>query len=288
MRRVVGLAAVVLACAQIAEAEVTTYSDRAAWSAATTGSVQTETLNSFAADTSFIGAVVPLLNMTMTEVNGTGPSDVNFIDVFPFEEDGKRAIDGTTYVLGDVRDGGTRILIQFASPVNGWGADLVSHDPSTLIDVFDQFDNLIGTTASVGDENTFYGFHLGVGLSAARIEITLTAGGFNDRFGMDNLSFAGSAAPPNPVTLTTSLVSSVNAIPTLNDGQAQSLAGKLNGVLALISKQGAAQDKRNLAAVRMLNAFVLEVQTLMNIGSLSSAVGQALIADAASIAALLQ
>ena len=288
MRRVVGLAAVVLVCAQVAEAQVTTYSSRLAWSSAANGSVQTETLNSFAADTSFKDAVVPLLNMTITEITGTAGNDINYIDVFPHEEDGKRAIDGTTYVLADVADDGTKVRIQFTSPVTGWGADLVSHDPNTLIDVFDQFGNLIGTTASVGDEDTFYGFHLAAGFTAARIEITFT-GVFNDRFGMDNLSFAGSAAPPNPVTLTTSLAGSVSAIATLNAGQIQSLVGKLNGVLALISNgQGPGEGARNLAAVRILNAFIREVQTLVNTGSVSSSVGQALIADTASIAALLQ
>jgi hypothetical protein len=277
-----------MACAQVAEAQVTTYSNRAAWGASASGSAQTESFNGFAADTTFKGAVVQLLNMTMTEVNGTGPSDVNFIDVFPFEEDGKRAIDGTPYALADVQALGTRIRIEFTSPVTGWGADLVSHDPMTLIDVFDQFGNLIGTTASVGDQNTFYGFHLGAGLTASRIELTF-GGATNDRFGMDNLSFAGSAAPPNPVTLTTSLVASVIAVPTLNTGQAKSLTGKLRGVLELISSgQDPGQGAGNLAAVRILNAFILEVQALMSAGALSSSVGQALIADAAGIVALLQ
>jgi hypothetical protein len=98
-----------------------------------------------------------------------------------------------------------------------------------------------------------------------------------------------SAARSNPVTLTTSLAASVSAIPTLNAEQAKSLAGKLDGVLALISNgQGPGQGARNFAAVRILNAFVLEVRSLMSVGALSSSVGQALIADAAVIAALLQ
>ena len=106
---------------------------------------------------------------------------------------------------------------------------------------------------------------------------------------MDDLSFAGSAAAPNPVTLVMSLTASVNAIPTINAGQAQSLVGKLNGALALISGgQGQGQAARTLAAVRIFNAFILEVQALVGAGSLNSAVGQALIADAAVIAALLQ
>ena len=286
MRRVVGLAVVVLACAQVVEAQVTTYSNRAAWIAAASGSVQTETFNAFAADTTFQGAVVPLLNMGIT-LNGSSPTDVNLIDVFPLIEDGKRAIDGTSYALGLI-GGGTTIQIQFTSPVTGWGADLVSHDGFTVINVFDQFNNLLGTTSNVAVEDTFYGFHLGFGQSAARIELVFTTV-TNDRFGMDNLSFAGSAAPPNPAALTTSLATSVNAIPTLNAGQAQSLVGKLSGVLALISNgQGPGQGGRNLAAVRMLNAFIREVQALMSTGALSSSVGQALIADAAVIAALLQ
>ena len=287
MRRVVGLAALVLVCSTIAEAQVITYSERAAWSAAATGLVQTENLNSFAVDTTFNDAVVPLLSMTITQLNGDASNPANFIDVFPFEEAGKRSIDGTTYVLGDVRDDGTRIQIQFAIPVTGWGADFVSHDGFTVIDVFDQFDNLLGTTASVATENTFYGFHLGVGQTAARIELAFT-NVTNDRFGMDNLSLARSAAAPDPLTLTGSLATSVNAIPTLNTGQAKSLLAKLNGVLRFISNGQEPGQSASNPAVKMLNAFVLEVHALMSAGSLSSSVGQALIADSAVIAALLR
>lgn len=287
MRRIVGLAVVALACARIAEAQGTTYSDRAAWSAAAGGAtIQTETLNAFGADTTLQNAVVPLLNMGITLINGPSPADVNLIDVHPLIEEGKRAIDGTPYVLGLISDQGMSIQIQFTSPVTGWGADFVSHDGFSVIRVFDQFDNLIGTTSSVNVEDTFYGFHLEAGLRAGRILLTFT-GVTNDRFGMDNLSFVG-AAELNPVTLTTALTASVNALTTLDTGQAQSLIGKLNGVLALVSGQGPGQGGRNRAAVSILNTFVLEVQRLVSSGFLSAGVGQALIADAAVVAALLQ
>ena len=104
MKRIVGLAAVVLACGQVAQAQVTTYSDCVGWNAAAGGFVQTEDFNSFGTDTSFQGAVVPLLNMTITHLNGTSDPTKNFIDVFPFAEDGKRSIDNTPYVLGEVSD----------------------------------------------------------------------------------------------------------------------------------------------------------------------------------------
>jgi hypothetical protein len=282
-----GLAGFILAWAQVVEAQVTTYSDRSAWIAAASGSVQTEDFNSFAADTTFKTAVIPLLNMTITQLEGDASNPANFIDVFPHEEEGKRSIDGTTYVLADVRDDGTRIRIQFTEPVTGWGADFVSHDGLTVIDLFDQFGNPFGTTANVAAEDTFYGFHLGPGQSAAEIQLTFT-GVTNDRFGMDNFSFAGSAAPPNPVSLTTSLVTSVNAIPALNPGQAGSLVAKLDTVLAFLSGQRPGQGAGNPPAVRMLNSFVLQVQALMSSGSLSASVGQALITDAAVVAALLQ
>jgi hypothetical protein len=90
------------------------------------------------------------------------------------------------------------------------------------------------------------------------------------------------------VTLTTSLFASVNAITMLPAGQAESLTRKLAGVLSLIAKGGPGQPGRNAAAVRTLTAFILEVQALINSGSLTSVVGQALIADAALISALLQ
>ena len=89
MRRIVGLAVVALACARIAEAQGTTYSDRAAWSAAAGGAtIQTETLNAFGADTTLQNAVVPLLNMGITLINGPSPADVNLIDVHPWIEEG--------------------------------------------------------------------------------------------------------------------------------------------------------------------------------------------------------
>lgn len=288
MQRIFVLAMVVLACGQVVQAQVTTYSDRAAWNSAAGGVTLTEDLNSFVTDTSFQGALVPLLNMAITEDNGPPfNTPVNFVDVFPFEEDGKRSIDGTAYVLGEVVENGTTIRINFTSPVTGWGADFVSHDGATVIDAFDQFGNLIGTTAQVGAENTFYGFLLGPGQSAARIELRF-AGITNDLFGMDNLSFVDSSAPPSPVTLTESLAVSVTALTTLNEGRRASLTRKLDAVLALISNGGTPGVGRgSVAAVNILNAFVLEVQALIGNGSLPSGVGQALIAEAAVITALL-
>ena len=156
----------------------------------------------------------------------------------------------------------------------------MSHDASAVIDVFDQFNNLIGTTAQIATDTTFYGFHLSAGQTAGRIELRFV-GIFNDLFGMDNLSFLDSSAPPDPVTLTANLVASVNAITTLNEGHAMSLTRKLRAVLGLMSKG------QTPAAINILNAFVLHVQALVGSGSLTSSVGQALIADAAVIAALL-
>jgi hypothetical protein len=288
MRRIAGLAILVLAYGQVAQAQVTTYSDRAAWNSAAGAFILTEDLNSFVTDTSFQGAVVPLLNMTITEGNGPPFNNpVNFVDVFPFEEDGKRSIDGTTYVLGEVVENATTIRIDFASPVTGWGADFVSHDAATVIDVFDQFDNLIGTTAQVGAETTFYGFLLGPGQSAGRIELRFSSI-TNDLFGMDNLSLVDSSAPPSPVTLTENLAVSVTAMTTLDEGHRTSLTRKLDAVLALISNGGTpGAGGQTRAAVNILNAFVLEVQALVSNGSLTSGAGQALIAEAAVIAALL-
>ena len=46
---------------------------------------------------------------------------------------------------------------------------------------FHQFNKLIGTTAPVAAETTFYGFHLGAGQSGGRIELKFV-GMFNDSF----------------------------------------------------------------------------------------------------------
>jgi hypothetical protein len=132
--------------------------------------------------------------MTIQEINGpSSNSFANFIDASPFEENGKRSPNGTTYVLAEADDSGALIRIDFASPVTGWGADLVSHDGFLVIDVFDQSNSLIGTTTSVAVDTTFYGFHLGASQTAKRIELKFI-GLTNDLFGMDNLSFTGSPA----------------------------------------------------------------------------------------------
>jgi len=75
---------------------------------------------------------------------------------------------------------------------------------------------------------------------------------------------------------------------TLNEGHRTSLTRKLDAVLALISNGGTpGAGRQTFAAVNILNAFVLEVQALVGNGSLTSGAGQALIAEAAVIAALL-
>ena len=124
MKRIVGLAAVILTCGQVAQAQVTTYSDRVAWNSAAGGLVQMEDFNSFVTDTSFQGAVVLLLNMAITHLNGINDPTKNFIDVFPFAENGKRSFDNTPYVLGEVNDSGAIIRIDFTSPITGWGGGL--------------------------------------------------------------------------------------------------------------------------------------------------------------------
>ena len=283
MTRIVLLAVVALAYGQVAHAQVTTYADRAAWTAAAGEFVQTEDLNAFVTDTSFQSAVVSLLNMAITQLNGPPANGdfPNFVDVFPFAEEGRRSIDNTTFIVGEVDDSGTRISIQFTEPVTGWGADLGSHDGDTVIDVYDPFGNLLGTTAGVEGDATFYGFHLAGGQTAGRIEFKFV-GIFNDLFGMDNLSFVAASGTPDPVALTTSLIAAVAGLTTINGGEATSLRQKLNTVVALASRG------QTRAAVNMLNAFVLQIHALVSSGSLSPSAGQALIADAAVIAALLQ
>lgn len=213
MRRFVELVVVlcVLMWGQLAQAQVTTFSDRTAWNSAVGGLIQTEDLNGFIADTSFQNAGVALLNMTIEEINGP-PSNfpANLIDAPPLEENGKRS-NGTSYVLGEIDSSpGTTIRIDFLNPVSGWGADFISHDADAVIDIFDQSDNLIGTTTSVSADTTFYGFHLDAGESAGRIELRF-GGVFNDLFGMDDLSFVQSASAP-PCTLDLTLTLNANTL----------------------------------------------------------------------------
>lgn len=284
MLRIVKLVILVLVWGQAAQAQVTTFSDRAAWNSAVgAAAIQTESLNGVVADTSFRGTAVALLNMAIEEINGpSGNSVANVIDASPFEEDGKRSPNGTTYVLGEVDDSGVLIRIDFASPVTGWGADFVSHDGSLVIDVFDQSNSLIGTTTSVALDTTFYGFHLGAGQTAKRIELKFV-GQTNDLFGMDDLSFTGSSSP-GPAEQITALGASVDALETagtIDAGPANSLTRILDAAMGRVNSDPE-------AAVGMLSAFVRHVMALVRGGVLSSTDGQALVVAAQNaIAALL-
>jgi hypothetical protein len=185
-------------------------------------------------------------------------------------------------VLGEVDDAGARIRIDFATPVTGWGADLVSHDASTVIDIFDESNGLIGTTSAVATEDTFYGFHLGGGQTAARIELNFV-GVTNDLFGMDDLSFVQSSAP-NPTAQIAAIVESLEVLEeagTISSGRANALTKSLDGALAKV-------DSQPEVAVQKLSAFVHKVMALIRSGHLSLADGQALVAAAQNaIAALL-
>jgi hypothetical protein len=219
--------------------------------------------------------------MTIQEIPSFNVTS-NFIDAPPLEEGGKRSPNGTAYVLGEVDDAGARIRIDFASPVTGWGADFLSHDGSTVIDVFDQANNLIGTTAPVATDATFYGFHLGAGQSAGRIELNFV-GITNDLFGMDDLSFAQSSSP-GPTAQIAALVATLETLEaagTISPGRADSLTRLLDAAMDQVEGQPQ-------AAVKMLSAFVYQVMALVRGGSLGIADGQALVAAAQNaIAALL-
>jgi hypothetical protein len=203
--------------AESVDGALITYNTRATWSSAVSGTITTENLNGIVADTEFRTAPLSVTNMTIQEVGGPAPggSSVNFVDASPFSG---TDVNGSSYILGDV--GGTnntRIRIDFTSPVSAFGFDEAGLFVfSTIMDVYDAFNVLIGTTAPQGS-GTFYGFELDAGESVGRVELRYAASG-SDTFSMDDLSFVSFSGPLLPPPPAPSLVPEPSGLALLGIG----------------------------------------------------------------------
>lgn len=165
-------------------AGVQAYSSRASFLAAA-GAVQVESFNSVSADQSFQNAPVVLGNLTIAGY-GANPVGFNFIDVLPFSIPAT-AIDGSTFILGDVSTG-SGFTLSYASPVRAWGADFVELQ-NQVVRTAIEIDGTTALTPEVSPNNgmhSFFGFVSDAPFTTVKFISVNTS--VADGFGMDNVT----------------------------------------------------------------------------------------------------
>ncbi len=181
-------------------AQFTTYTNRTTFTAAA-GPLTTETFNSYATDTQFRTGAVDVGPFSLIGA-GNRQDDRNYIDASPYAFGSFFAVNGTSYVQGQVggfSDGTSSFTIQFDAPISAFGADF-----SNLNDLPGITRIVVGsTTLSPGSVN-FFGFTSTTAFSTVQF-VSSNPGGPNsiDNFGLDNLSFTApqvGGAVPEPAT----------------------------------------------------------------------------------------
>src|SRR5581483_8206367 len=140
----VGLAIGLMSAPNAAHAGITTFTNRATWSAAASPN-GAENFNGFGADATFQNTSVAISNGTVTGEPGSNGAQTNKIDAPALEFGGVYSIDGTSELLGDVV-GSQQFTINFTTPVTAWGADfkgVADGGRTTRIDVFDSTNTLL-------------------------------------------------------------------------------------------------------------------------------------------------
>ncbi|MBU2876460.1 PEP-CTERM sorting domain-containing protein [Aliiglaciecola lipolytica] len=188
-----------------AQAGLISYTDEALWNSAVGSVSGTENFNSFSTDTTFRNATVSANNMQITGVPGANGDATNIVDAQSFVFSGGYAIDGTSYLLGDLT-GSQTLRVDFDSSVSAWGATFSGISNGTLntvISAYDSNSNLLGMLNSSSPNNStvgFYGFSFDSNEMADYLvfqNITLN----NDVFGMDNVSFVTATSVPEPASM---------------------------------------------------------------------------------------
>jgi PEP-CTERM motif len=195
-------AAALLAMPAVASAAFVSYTDQAAFFAASGTPTATEGFQGFTVDTPFQDTSVAFNGFSAIALGAaTLPAGYNRVDTAPLSVS---FVNGTTYFQGQVRSGTATTIIDltFALPVMAFGADFAGADGSAqlLIDVFGPSDVLLGTLNPITN-NGFSGFVLTDQDQAVRLRFRAGFSGVED-FGMDNVALvAARHAVPEPSAL---------------------------------------------------------------------------------------
>ncbi len=183
-----------------AQAQVSVFTSRPAWEAATAGSpgVFFEDFEGFAVDTPFRTATVDVGPFTLRQA-GSGALR-NFIDVPAFEFPDNN---GTKHASLFTNSGGTTVDMTFAAPLLGWGADFFGTATGELLDldlVLETGEVLAAVPVSL--DTGFFGFVTSPAHTIGRVAFrsrTDIPGPIGEGFGLDNVA---GALIPEPGSLT--------------------------------------------------------------------------------------
>ena len=184
-----------VACTSVAQASVTTYTDRTTWNTAVPVS-STQTFESFAADTSFATVPLNVGAFTLAAV-GTAEAGTDLVDVSPFiNAASPAALFGNAFVTIFVQDPLAADLI-FATPQNAFFADFYAAGNGSQLDLTLSFEG--GGTADIlvpgtGSSQQSFGFISTTAVTSIRFNNSS-----NDGFFIDNISVP-SAAVPEPAS----------------------------------------------------------------------------------------
>lgn len=193
------LSALQFADGKMVDADIVTYSDRAAWEAAVSG-ITTIDFNAITTDF-FIEPDAPYnggpFNAGPFTVTETGTQAVGTrIDALPFLS--TVDIDGSTYLFSSLQGGvdpfTRETRLTYDNPISAWGTDVRSRFGGEQV----RYDFVGAGQVSdpVGTSATFFGMVSTVGFS----EIRMTSS-FASSFGFDNISSGQFSSVPEPSAL---------------------------------------------------------------------------------------
>jgi hypothetical protein len=216
MSKIIKISAVIasIATGLPAQAGLVSYTDVISWNSAVGTVSGTENFNLFLTDTSFQNTTVSTNNMKISGVSGDGGPATNKIDAVNFETSEPFNVDGTSFLLGDLK-GSQTIRIDFDNSVSAWGATFrgisdtttntrgIVSIRDTVISAYDSNNTLLGILKSSSANSGavgFYGFAFDSNEMADYLVFQNTSLN-NDVFGMDNVSFVTGTSVPEPASI---------------------------------------------------------------------------------------
>jgi hypothetical protein len=202
----VAVGVLALTTSATSQAAIIEFTSRAAWAAATGGATASENFSSFVTDTVFGPSNPASLNgdMTLTALVDSGSLFNNSIDASP-PFSSEHDVDGTSVARVFNGNSATPLtpLIQFGTPVLGFGADFRNLNDTILRSRIELYSNaVLLTTLTPSTEPSgslrFWGFASDAGESVTELRFIRVE---NDVFGMDNIDIAAVPAVPEPTTL---------------------------------------------------------------------------------------